>query len=98
VHARHMVGGRAPGLEHERIFSFEIPERVGALREFLDQLGSKFNITLFHYRHHGADFGRVLCGIAVPPEGRTAFKGFLRNLGYSYREETGNPVYRLFLS
>ncbi len=98
VHARHMVGGRAPGLEHERIFSFEIPERVGALREFLDQLGSDFNITLFHYRNHGSDFGRVLCGISVPPEGRTAFKVFLRNLGYAYREETGNPVYRLFLS
>ncbi len=98
VHARHMVGGRAPGLEHERIFSFEIPERIGALREFLDQLGAEFNITLFHYRNHGADFGRVLCGIAVPPDKRSVFRRFLQDLGYAYREETDNPVYRLFLS
>ncbi len=98
VHARHMVGGRAPGLQHERVFSFEIPERVGALREFLDQLGEGFNITLFHYRNHGADFGRVLCGITVPPDRRKIFNGFLRDLGYIYREETDNPAYRLFLS
>ncbi len=98
VHARHMVGGRAPGLENERVFSFEFPERIGALRKFLDQLGTDFNITLFHYRNHGSDFGRVLCGIIVPRSDRVAFNRFLRNLGYSYREETDNPVYRLFLS
>lgn len=97
LHARHMVGGRAPGLVDERIFSFEFPERIGALRNFLDRLGTDFNITLFHYRNHGSDFGRVLCGIMVPREDRKAFREFLRELGYSYREETDNPVYRLFL-
>ena len=98
VHARHMVGGRVPGLENERIFSFEFPERIGALRNFLDQIGTRFNITLFHYRNHGSDFGRVLCGIMVPREDRTAFNRFLREPGYTYREETDTPVYRLLLS
>lgn len=98
VHARHMVGGRAPGIEDERIFSFEFPERIGALRRFLDQLGTDFNITLFHYRNHGADYGRVLCGIRVPGSERKVFNRLLKNLGYRYKEETDNPVYELFLA
>ncbi len=98
LHARHMVGGRAPGLTDERLFSFEFPERVGALVNFLDQIGTRFSITLFHYRNHGSDYGRVLCGIKVPKSDRAAFRAFLKNLGYRYREETDNPVYKLFLA
>ena len=98
IHARHMVGGRVEGIEDERVFSFEFPERIGALRNFLDQLGTEFDITLFHYRNHGADYGRVLCGIRVPDSGRRTFNRFLKNLGYRYKEETDNPVYRLFLA
>jgi len=98
LHARHMVGGRAPGLDNERLYSFEFPERIGALRNFLDQLGTQFNITLFHYRNHGSDFGRVLCGIRVPAVERKSFNEFLARLGYRYSEETSNPVYKLFLA
>lgn len=98
LHARHMVGGRASGLDNERLFSFEFPERPGALRNFLEQLGTTFNITLFHYRNHGADFGRVLCGITVPKSRRAPFNQFLKQLGYRYTEETDNPVYKLFLA
>jgi threonine dehydratase len=98
VHARHMVGGRAKNLTDERVFSFEFPERIGALKNFLDQVGTTFNITLFHYRNHGSDFGRVLCGIRVPKQDRKAFNLFLKKLGYRYSEETSNPVYNLFLS
>ena len=97
LHARHMVGGRA-GVRNERLFSFEFPERVGALRNFLDQLGNTFSISLFHYRNHGSDFGRVLCGIRVPQKDEAAFNAFLKNLGYRCREETNNPVYKLFLA
>lgn len=98
VHARHMVGGRASGIEDERLYSFEFPERIGALRNFLDQVGTRFSITLFHYRNHGSDFGRVLCGIRVPGSEGKVFSKFLKNLGYRYKEETDNPVYRLFLA
>ncbi len=98
LHARHMVGGRAQGLTDERLFSFEFPERVGALVNFLDQIGTTFSITLFHYRNHGSDFGRILCGIRVPKSDRAAFNKFLKNLGYRYHEETDNPVYKLFLA
>jgi len=97
IHARYMVGGRVPETSDERIFSFEFPERPGALGNFLDQIGTTWNITLFHYRNHGSDFGRVLCGIQVPSTSRREFRGFLRKLGYAYREETDNPVYKLFL-
>jgi threonine dehydratase len=97
IHARYMVGGRVPEIENERIFSFEFPERPGALGNFLDQIGTNWNITLFHYRNHGSDFGRVLCGIQVPATDRRDFNRFLKNLGFSYREETENPVYKLFL-
>ena len=97
IHARHMVGGRAPQLTDERVFSFEFPERPGALRDFLDKIGVTWSITLFHYRNHGSDFGRVLCGIRVPAPDRAKFSRSLKELGYRYSEQTDNPVYRLFL-
>jgi len=97
IHGRHMVGGRIPDIKDERLFSFQFPERPGALRNFLDRIGTTWNITLFHYRNHGSDFGRVLCGIQVPPASRLAFRQFLGQLGYQCHEETDNPVYRLFL-
>jgi len=98
LHVRHLVGGRAPAAEHEIIYRFEFPERPGALTNFLSQMGVGWNISLFHYRNHGADFGRVLVGMQVPPKDKNSFKGFLDNLGYAYVEETGNPAYDLFLS
>jgi threonine dehydratase len=97
VHIRHLVGGRAPQTKHEIVYRFEIPERAGALSEFLEKMGHNWNISLFHYRNHGADFGRVLCGMQVPPQEKRAFRNFLRDLGYPYKEETDNPAYRLFL-
>ena len=98
IHARHLVGGRAPQLADERLFSFEFPERPGALRDFLDKIGVAWSITLFHYRNHGSEFGRVLCGIRVPTSERGKFRRSLKELGYRYSEQTDNPVYRLFLS
>lgn len=92
-----MVGGRVPEITDERIFSFEFPERPGALGNFLDKVGTTWNITLFHYRNHGSDFGRVLCGIQVPAASAGEFDDFLKQLGYAYCEETDNPVYQLFL-
>jgi threonine dehydratase len=97
IHARYMVGGRVPELDNERVFTFEFPERPGALGNFLDQIGNTWNITLFHYRNHGSDFGRVLCGIQVPTAERKSFNRFLKQLGYAFKEETSNPVYNLFL-
>jgi threonine dehydratase len=97
VHLRHMVGGRAPRLGRERLYHFEFPERPGALRRFLDCLGARWNITLFHYRNHGAAQGRVLAGFEVPDEERPAFRAFLETLAYPFSEETDNPAYELFL-
>ena len=97
VHLRYMVGGRAQGLAHERLYRFVFPERPGALMKFLDALGEDFNITLFHYRNHGADYGRVLAGIAVPPAERRRFALALERLGYESADESENPAYRLFL-
>jgi threonine dehydratase len=96
LHIRYMVGGRtaAPG---ERLYRFEFPERPGALMKFLIGMAGDWNISLFHYRNHGADYGRVLAGIQVPDEDRDAFAQFLTGLGYPVTEETGNPAYRLFL-
>ncbi len=91
-----MVGGRT-NISDERLFSFQFPERIGALSGFLDQIGTNWNISLFHYRNHGSDFGRVLCGIQVPQGSRSQFRAFLKELGYDYTEETDNPVYQLFL-
>jgi threonine dehydratase len=98
VHVRHMVGGHGHSVDHEVLYHFEFPERPGALMNFLRQLGKRFNISMFHYRNHGAAYGRVLVGIQVPPAQRGRFKAFLDKLGYPYREETDNPAYGLFLS
>lgn len=96
-HIRYMVGGRAPAVSGEALYRFEFPERPGALLRFLTRMGSRWNITLFHYRNHGAAYGRVLVGIQVPPEDAAKFQGFLDSLGYVYWEETSNPAYGLFL-
>jgi threonine dehydratase len=97
LHVRHMVGGRAPFAQHELIYRFEFPERRGALMKFLENMRSDWNISLFHYRNHGADYGRVLVGIQVPKNEMRQFTAFLRKLGYPYANETRNPAYRLFL-
>jgi threonine dehydratase len=97
LHVRYMVGGRARGLAHERLYRFEFPERPGALLKFLQAIGSSWNISLFHYRNHGSDYGRVLAGIQVPPETRTDFLLHIGELQYAYTEETDNPAYRIFL-
>ncbi len=99
VHVRHMVGGRGHGkVAHEIVYRFEFPERPGALSNFLSKMGGRWNISMFHYRNHGAAYGRVLVGIQVPPEQRPRFQEFLDKLGYEYAEETANPAYRIFLS
>lgn len=97
LHLRHLVGGHAPQAENEVLYRFEFPEKPGALMNFLDTMGHDWNISLFHYRNHGADFGRVLVGMQVPPEEKPDFVAFLQNLGYPYWDETHNPAYRLFL-
>ena len=96
-HVRHMVGGRAPFARNELLYRFEFPERPGALMRFLQNMRSDWNISLFHYRNHGADYGRVLVGIQVPPREMPEFRRFLQKLGYPFAEETRNPAYRLFL-
>jgi threonine dehydratase len=98
LHVRYMVGGHARGLEHELLYRFEFPERPGALMKFLRAIGSRWNISLFHYRNHGSDYGRVLAGIQVPPAERGEFLEHLRDLHYACVEETANPAYRMFLS
>lgn len=97
LHLRHLVGGRAPRAENELLYRFEFPERPGALMRFLDSMGEGWNISLFHYRNHGADYGRVLAGIQVPPGDKRAFREFLARLGYASWDETANPAYELFL-
>ena len=98
LHVRHMVGGRAPAIEDELVYRFEFPERPGALLKFLMVLGNRWNISMFHYRNHGAAFGRVLVGIQVPKDDKKRLKGFLDKIGYRFWEETDNPAYRLFLA
>ena len=97
LHVRHLVGGHAPDAEHEILYRFEFPERPGALMRFLDSMSRGWNISLFHYRNHGADYGRVLVGMQVPPSDKAEFTGFLRRLGYHCVDETKNPAYRMFL-
>lgn len=97
LHLRHLVGGHAPQAEHECVYRFEFPEKPGALMNFLDTMGHDWNISLFHYRNHGADFGRVLVGIQVPPAEKAAFEAFLTKLNYPYWDESNNPAYQLFL-
>jgi threonine dehydratase len=97
LHIRHMVGGRVPGLEDELLYRFQFPERPGALLNFLVSMGKRWNISLFHYRNHGADYGRVLVGIQVPSSSRREFRKSLDKLGYAFWEETDCPAYNLFL-
>jgi threonine dehydratase len=97
LHVRYMVGGRAAHLTDERVYRFQFPERPGALLQFLEALHEEWNISLFHYRNHGADFGRVLAGIQLPPASRPLFVQSLQTLGYPYWDETDNPAYQLFL-
>ena len=96
-HVRHMVGGRSELARDERLYRFQFPERPGALMRFLDAMHPGWNISLFHYRNQGADYGRILVGIQVPASDDAALREFLRDLAYPCVEETGNPVYRLFL-
>jgi len=98
LHVRYMVGGRAAGLADELLFRFEFPERPGALLRFLQAVGTRWNISLFHYRNHGSDYGRVLAGIQVPPPERGEFMAHLDELGFDFHEETDNPAYRMFLA
>jgi threonine dehydratase len=97
LHVRYMVGGHARGLADERLYRFEFPERPGALLKFLQAIGTNWNVSLFHYRNHGSDYGRVLAGIQVPTDTRTDFLLHLNVLQYPYTEETENPAYKIFL-
>ena len=97
LHVRHMVGGHSRDVTNEHVYRFEFPERPGALMDFLDKLGGRWNISLFHYRNHGADFGRVLAAFEVPPPDRGAFETFLEGLGYPYQREGQNAAYEMFL-
>lgn len=96
-HIRHMVGGHTDGIYDEVVYEFEFPERPGALLDFLEAMSGRWNITLFHYRNHGADHGKVLAGLQVPKPERKAFKQALAALGYVCRDVTAEPAYRLFL-
>ena len=96
-HIRHMVGGHSQLAKDERLLRFEFPERPGALMKFLSAMRPGWNISLFHYRNQGADYGRILVGLQVPAKDDKAFTTFLKTLGYPYVEETNNPVYKLFL-
>ncbi|HWU76878.1 MAG TPA: threonine ammonia-lyase, biosynthetic [Rhodanobacter sp.] len=97
LHLRHMIGGRSSLARDELLYGFEFPERPGALTRFLGQLHPDWNVSLFHYRNHGADHGRILVGIQVPPAERGLFQQFLVTLGYPYRDESDHPAYRLLL-
>jgi threonine dehydratase len=97
THIRHMVGGRTSEVRDEVLFDFEFPERPGALLQFLSSLGSRWNVSLFHYRNHGAAFGRVLCGLEVPPAQLGTLRARLDGLGFSYTEATDNAAGRFFL-
>jgi threonine dehydratase len=96
-HVRYMVGGRFPEVGNELLFRFEFPERPGALLDFLTNIGKRWNISLFHYRNHGAAYGRVLVGLQTPNTERQQLVSYLDKLGYRYWEETDNPAYKLFL-
>ncbi|HUL40370.1 MAG TPA: threonine ammonia-lyase, biosynthetic [Burkholderiales bacterium] len=97
LHVRHLVGGHALLADNELLYRFEFPERPGALMKFLNSMRSDWNISLFHYRNHGADYGRVLVGMQVPPQEMAEFRRFLGKLGYAYWDESRNPAYKLFL-
>ena len=97
LHLRHMVGGKSPLAVNERLFRFEFPEYPGALMRFLTSMNPDWNISLFHYRNNGSDYGRVLAGIQVPPEDEDRLHEFLDKLGYPCVDESANPAYKLFL-
>ena len=96
-HVRHMVGGHAANVENEVVYRFQFPERPGALLNFLEQLGSHWNISMFHYRNHGSAYGRVLVGLQVPNSERKQIEPLLKKLSYNFHDETNNPAYSLFL-
>ncbi len=96
-HLRHMIGGRSASADNELLYRFEFPERPGALLRFLSAMNPGWNISLFHYRNEGADYGRILVGFQVPQADMKAFRAFLADLGYPHRDESANPAYRLFL-
>ncbi len=98
LHVRHMVGGRSPAVANERLFRFEFPERPGALLDFLNAVGADWNISLFHYRNHGSDYGRILAGIDVPDDETDELEAHLAKLGYPHWEESDNPAFALFLA
>jgi len=98
LHIRHMVGGKSAGIANERLFRFEFPERPGALLDFLQAVGTDWNISLFHYRNHGSDHGRVLAGIQVPESESEELEAHLAELGYAHFEESNNPAYSMFLA
>lgn len=98
LHVRHMVGGSAANIANERLFRFEFPERPGALLDFLHAIGTDWNISLFHYRNHGSDYGRILAGIDVPENETKKLEAHLAELGYAHWEESDNPAYAMFLS
>lgn len=98
LHIRHMVGGSGASIQNERLFRFEFPERPGALLDFLKAIGNDWNISLFHYRNHGSDHGRVLAGIQVPDAESAELEAHLKRLGYAHFEESDNPAYRMFLA
>jgi len=97
VHVRHMVGGRSHAVDSELVYSFEFPDRPGALMSFLNKLGERWNISMFHYRNHGAAYGQVLAGLQVPSNERKELEAVLKALAYRFKEETDNPAYRHFL-
>jgi threonine dehydratase len=97
-HVRYMIGGRPARPLGERLYSFKFPEQPGALMRFLETLGCRWNISLFHYRNHGADYGRVLCAFELPDEDVAAFHDYLREIGYGWKEVSDDPAYRLFLA
>jgi threonine dehydratase len=97
LHLRHMVGGRSPLADHELFYRFEFPERPGALMKFVSSMSPDWNISVFHYRNNGADYGRIAVGIQVPPQEMPQWEEFLDNLGYRYWDESQNPAYQLFL-
>ena len=97
LHVRYMVGGHARGIQNEVLYRFEFPERPGALLRFLQAVGPRWNVSLFHYRNHGSDHGRVLAGIQVPPSERQDFNLHIQELHYAYADETANPAYKIFL-
>ena len=97
LHIRHMVGGHSAQVENEVVYRFEFPERPGALFNFLNKLGGRWNISMFHYRNHGADYGRVVVGLQVPAAERDMVVPALEEIGYRYWDESANPAYQLYL-